>query len=102
MTIELKPSKNYPGRIDLSHRHSPESNMTTTIALTWEDLEELLHSAQQVLGKEPEPPVTINGDVVGHIESYDEKTGMVTFRLDDTTVQKLRLRQTNSFSIQEG
>ena len=51
------------------------------------------------LQEEPKPPVKIEGDVVGHIEDFDEKTGMVTFRLDDGTAQKLGLRQTTGFSI---
>jgi len=50
MSIDLNSSKDYPGRIALNHKTHPDSNSTTIIALTWEDLEELAHSAQQILG----------------------------------------------------
>jgi hypothetical protein len=41
MTIEIKPSTNYPGRTALHHRTHPESNSTTIIDLTAEDVAEL-------------------------------------------------------------
>lgn len=41
MTIEVTPSKNYPGRVTVSHRLHEDSNMTTMIELTDEDVESL-------------------------------------------------------------
>ena len=41
MSIELKASRNYPGRTALEHRTYPESNTTTILDLTPEDVEEL-------------------------------------------------------------
>lgn len=44
MSIELKPSRNYPGRTALEHKTYPESNMTTILDLTPEDVEELVQA----------------------------------------------------------
>jgi hypothetical protein len=41
MSIELEPSRSYPGRTDLLHKHSELSNIQTRLALTPEDVEEL-------------------------------------------------------------
>jgi hypothetical protein len=41
MSVELRPSRNYPGRTDLIHWTHPESNTSTIIALTDEDLKTL-------------------------------------------------------------
>lgn len=39
MSIDFKPSKNYPGRTDLHHRTYDDSNSTTIISLTADDLQ---------------------------------------------------------------
>lgn len=49
MSIELKPSRTYPGRTALHHRTHPESNMATILDLTTEDLDTL---RQALLGKQ--------------------------------------------------
>jgi hypothetical protein len=41
MSIELSPSRDYPGKTDLVHKTRPESNMQTRLALSPEDVEEL-------------------------------------------------------------
>ena len=41
MSIKLAPSKNYPGRTALHHKTYPDSNMTTILDLTPEDVEAL-------------------------------------------------------------
>lgn len=41
MTVELRPSTNYPGRTDIVHKSHPDSNSSTMIALTDEDLASL-------------------------------------------------------------
>ena len=41
MSIELKPSRSYPGRTALHHKAYPESNTTTILDLTPEDVHEL-------------------------------------------------------------
>jgi hypothetical protein len=41
MSTELKPSRNYPGRTALHHKTYADSNMTTILDLTPEDVAEL-------------------------------------------------------------
>jgi hypothetical protein len=42
VSIELKPSRNWPGRTDLIHRTHPESYLTSSSPLNPEDIEELV------------------------------------------------------------
>lgn len=41
MTVEVAPSRNYPGRTTISHRLHEDSNTTTVIELTDEDIASL-------------------------------------------------------------
>lgn len=93
MSIELSPSKDYPGRIDLTHKHSPSANMQTRLALTREDLKELVVAAQQLLGPKVEEPeeLTVYGYIVvgrdgGLVKDFtgEDQTAAIKFAAEST------------------
>lgn len=48
MSVELQPSKNYPGRTALHHKLHEDSNTTTIIELSDDDLSSLLCQLEQI------------------------------------------------------
>lgn len=67
MTIELTASKNYPGRTALHHRTHPESNSTTIIDLTDEDMTELktaLQGRTVTVSVSPETAMRLRGATI--------------------------------------
>lgn len=44
--IDFRPSKNYPGRTDLIHKTYDDSNMSTIISLSEEDLQAIAEHVQ--------------------------------------------------------
>jgi len=64
MSIELKPSRSYPGRTALHHKAYPESNTTTILDLTPEDVHELRKALHTTIATVEELDALPEGSVV--------------------------------------